>query len=114
MTFRFPFISAKRTFSQINEPGYASDFTLFKKKSVQCVPKPCYTAVDPTYLYVNLIKKLDLTNVDVVQSLTSPIVPTTIDTSKPFYLSYTIDPTGVLFGNTPCGMNNYPNFMVYE
>jgi hypothetical protein len=37
---------------------------------------------------------------------------TIIDLKKqPFYGYYSIDPTGALFGNTPCGLNNFTNFM---
>jgi len=37
---------------------------------------------------------------------------TTIDPSaQPFYIHYTIDPTGALFGNTQCGLNNFTNYM---
>jgi hypothetical protein len=38
--------------------------------------------------------------------------PTVIDVAKqPFYTYYNIDPTGYLFGNTECGLNNYTNYM---
>jgi hypothetical protein len=118
MTFRVPIIPGKRTFLQLKEPGNASDFTLTKGTSVFCCGcDPCSKIVDPTYLYVNLIKKMDLNGVDVVQSvypLSSPVAPTTINPSVPFYLNYSIDPKGALFGNSPCGINNYPNFMVYK
>ncbi len=37
---------------------------------------------------------------------------TTIDPSaQPFYIHYSIDPTGALFGNTQCGLNNFANYM---
>jgi hypothetical protein len=37
------------------------------------------------------------------------------DTStKPFYQVYKIDPCGLLFGNTPCGYDNYEIFRVYS
>ena len=29
----------------------------------------------------------------------------------PFYVDYNIDPTGALFGNSQCGLNNFTNFM---
>ena len=43
--------------------------------------------------------------------------PTTIDKSKitsttPFYWYYKIDPCGSLFGNTPCGYENYQDYRV--
>ena len=33
--------------------------------------------------------------------------------NSPFYQQYIIDPCGALFGNTPCGVNNFTNYMVY-
>jgi hypothetical protein len=119
MTFRVPYIPAKQTFYQLNGLDGASDFTLARKLRVyQCCSKPCgNNNIDPDYLYVNLIKKMDLNGVDVVQTLfpiTGPVTPTTINPDVPFYLTYSIDPNGSLFGDTPCGINNYPHFMVYK
>jgi hypothetical protein len=36
--------------------------------------------------------------------------PVSIDPTLVFYQNYTIDPKGVLFGNTVCGIDNYINF----
>jgi len=34
--------------------------------------------------------------------------------TTPFYYKYKIDPCGLLFGNTPCGYDNYEIFRVYS
>jgi hypothetical protein len=51
--------------------------------------------------------------VSAANQITSPYTSTTIVPSPtiPFYFNYNIDPTGALFGNTQCGLNNYVNFM---
>jgi len=60
-----------------------------------------------------LYTKLDLKNVNVLETTTNPTnTPTSINSTltTPFYENYIIDPDGSLFGNTPCGINNYVNF----
>ena len=46
--------------------------------------------------------------------LEPPYSSTTIDPSVSFYTNYNIDPEGVLFGNSLCGLNNWTNFMKYK
>ena len=109
MTFRVPYISGKRTFGTLNNAG---DFTIYK-----CCKRCCHNTIDPEILNNNLVKKMDLTGVNVLQTiypLSNPITPTTINPNSIFYLTYNIDPDGLLFGNSPCGINNYPNYMVYK
>ena len=55
---------------------------------------------------------MDLQNVCVVNNNNTGNCAYTIDPSLNFYLNYTIDPSGVLFGNTECGINNFENFWV--
>jgi len=60
-----------------------------------------------------LYTKLNLKNVNVLETTTNPtITPTSINPqlTTPFYENYIIDPNGSLFGNTQCGINNYINF----
>jgi len=77
-----------------------------------------------TNLAINLITKEDLENVCVV-SAGFPEVPneygfygdcslSTIDLTStiPYYISNTIDPRGLLFGNSPCNINDYTNYFV--
>jgi len=66
-------------------------------------------------LISGLYTKLDLKNVNVLETTTNPTTtPTSINptllSTTPFYENYTIDPNGALFGNTQCGINNYINF----
>jgi len=117
MTFRVPYVSAKRTFGTLNSDGNAGDFTIYKTQSVSCCKRCCDNTIDPAILNNNLVKKMDLTGVNVLQTiypLSNPITPTTINPNSIFYLTYNIDPDGLLFGNRPCGINNYPNYMVYK
>jgi hypothetical protein len=60
---------------------------------------------------INLFTKMDLTNVCTVKNNTTGCV-SSINHSVPFYLAYTIDPSGVLFGNSECGISNFENFLV--
>lgn len=75
---------------------------------------PCTNSIDKTELYINLITKLDLKDVPVIADFSGNVVPTAINTSTvPPYLTYNIDPSGNLFGNTVCGFTNYVKYMVY-
>ena len=67
-------------------------------------------------LNINLVTKLDLTNVCVIEDASGNVCPTTIVyTDIPnFYTRYIIDPSGQLFGNTSCGVNNFLNYLVYN
>lgn len=78
----------------------------FTKKNIF---KPTF---DKTDLNINLFTKLDLQNVCVVNNNITQKCASSIDPSSPFYLTYTVDPSGVLFGNTECGINNFENFLV--
>jgi hypothetical protein len=75
---------------------------------------------DKTSLYVNLYTKLDLESVVTVTDLSSNVpVPITtnvpyINPSVPTYSNYVIDPSGNLFGNSTCGINNFVDYMVYN
>ena len=64
------------------------------------------------HLNINLITKLDLTNVPVIQNFINNDIPTTIVLTSIPYLEYNIDPSGNLFGNTICGINNYEKYRV--
>ena len=114
MTFRVHYIPAKRTFETLNIGGNAGDFIIYKTQSVSCCKKCCDNTIDPTILNNNLIKKMDLNGINVLQTIDPVSTPTTINPNRVFYLTYNIDPDGSLFGNTPCGINNYPNYMVYK
>jgi len=54
-----------------------------------------------------LITKLNLMDVNVVQ-------PVDMSMNSIPYLYYNIDPSGQLFGNTVCGINNFLNYLEYN
>jgi len=100
--------------SQSNLILYNNAFLLNASKS-RCIRTLGY---DNTELYINLISKLDLSgNLPIITDLSGQAHPVSIDASNnplPPYLTYDVDPSGVLFGDTICGINNYVRFMVYD
>lgn len=74
---------------------------------------------DKTSLYVNLYTTLNLENLCPISDLSGncqiPITttPLYINSVMPPYEKYIIDPSGDLFGNSPCGENNFTNLMQY-
>lgn len=140
MSRPFAKYSAKPTFAQVKEPSDASDYITNKKtKYSMCSPNYCHpnknmysssnylilkranqlavypcSYFDKTQLYINLYTKLDLTNVEpIITDLSGNIYPVEINTNVVPYLTYNIDPSGVLFGETVCGINNWRNYMVF-
>jgi len=65
-------------------------------------------------LAINLLTKLDLDKVCVIQNNITKECPTTIAINEIPYLNYLIDPSGQLFGNSNCGILNYTHYMVYN
>ena len=144
MSRPFSHNSAKSSFAQVKEPVEASTYTLLKRaKNTFCQPNICHpnknvysqnnllllrasnlltfnpcVQFDKTSLYVNLYTKLDLSdlsgNTPVITDLSNNVFPATISTSVIPYLTYDIDPSGVLFGDSTCGINNYLGFIVYD
>ena len=63
-------------------------------------------------LEINLITKEDLNGFVIIQSKTGN-GPTTVNPAlTPFYAYYTLDPSNVLIGDTPCAVSKYINYMV--
>ena len=62
---------------------------------------------------INLVTKLDLTDVPVIIDI-SGNYPAQLDVTTIPYLDYTIDPSGNLFGNTICGTNNFQNYLQFN
>lgn len=145
MAHSFKFIPARRTFGAFNEPLDAGEYISNKKaKATFCLANNCtagtkvktqsnlllfkksnylnyyqYTNnINPTNLNINLITKLNLQDVPVIQSSNPPYEsPTSIlsnSATSTIYLDYNIDPSGNLFGNTPCGLSNYLNYLEYN
>jgi hypothetical protein len=68
-------------------------------------------------LNINLVTKLDLANVCVIEDASGNVCANNgiIYSEIPnFYNRYIIDPSGQLFGNTSCGLNNFLNYLVYN
>jgi hypothetical protein len=131
--------NGKTTFSQFINPVNASDYTSSKKiKNIFCPIKPCVPLnknlysqsyyisnklykstienpydINKTQLNINLITKLDLSgNVIVVTDLSGNGYPVEIDSTVVPFLKYNIDPSGNLFGNTVCGIDNFQHYIV--
>ena len=142
MAHSFKTNNGYRTFGQFNEPDDAGNYIYKKKaKTVFCNPnlcKPsitvntqenlrllktsnflkyysCSNSFNKANLNINLITVLDLSGVPVIQQQEPPFAcPTPINILSVPYINYTIDPSGNLFGNTTCGLNNYVRYMLYN
>jgi len=66
----------------------------------------CFNSFNKANLAVNLITKLDIPGV--------PVITAKYPNESRTVLNYTIDPDGILFGNSPCGLTNYTQYFVYE
>jgi len=93
--------------------GSESDYLLFKR--AQKIRRyPCSNSINKANLNINLITKLDLTDVPVIQDFSNNDVPTIITRDSIPFLDYNIDPSGNLFGNTICGINNWEHYLIYD
>ena len=135
--------SGKASFGVFSEPQNASEYINNKKnKTAFCNANNCNlgrknitkpnlllinqskktiinsyeNALNNSNLNINLITKLDLLNVPVIRDFSTNDVPTVInnDIDNYPYLEYDLDPSGNLFGNNICGINNYVNYLVYN
>ena len=92
-----------------------SNYICMKKLnySLKCINSCNELPFNKTDLEVNLITKENLDGVLVIESKTNPGTPSTINPEKlPIYSYYNIDPENKLYGITPCGVNNFINYMV--
>jgi len=141
--------SAKNTFGVFSEPQEAGDYIYNKKARASycvannCIPAvkvgsqgnlllfnrsnklsvyPCKNIINKSDLNINLITKLNLSGVPVIENMTNQNVPTSIvptnvanasSISYP-YLTYNVDPSGNLFGNNVCGINNYLSYLEFN
>ena len=130
--------SANRAFGEFKEPKDAGDYIYNKKARAtycvanKCAPSikvdsqsdrllfnksnqlslyPCANGINTANLNINLVTRLNLRGVSVIQDMSSGAVPSTINTSVTPYLRYLVDPSGELFGNSVCGINNFINFI---
>lgn len=65
-------------------------------------------------LVLGLYTKVDLKNVNVMSDAIDNISPVGISVSDTPYQSYNLDPSGLLFGNNICGLNNIINYISNE
>ena len=132
----------KNTFGVLKEPQDAGQYILNKTATTSfcapnvCVPSKalasqssrlilrrankfyfsrCQDPYNTANLNINLVTKLNLSGVPVIQQSGSPFsVPTSLVVPTTPYLNYTIDPSGNLFGNTVCGTDNFQNYLVFN
>ena len=116
--------------STCNKLAKASNYgeynQFYKGRYLNAVDNGCILPFNKTNLIAGQYSKMNLTSVCTVINghpcsqidsctgcLTGAIVNATTAT-EPFYQTNTIDPVGNLFGNTPCGTNNFTSYMVYS
>jgi len=132
----------KNTFGVFKESQYSSEYTLKKKALASfcppniCVPSRtimtqsnrlllslantnyynvCKQQINTANLNINLITKLNLNDVPVIEQVFPDYaVPAILDLNSVPYIDYVIDPSGNLFGNTICGTNNFQNYLQYN
>jgi hypothetical protein len=131
--------SGKNTFGVFKESQTAGDYIYNKKAKTTfcsgniCVPSKTvdtqsnllllrranrlkyYTCSDynTSNLNVNLLTTMDLSDIPVIQTNTTPYEsPAAITSSTIPYLNYIIDPSGNLFGNNTCGLLNFENYLI--
>jgi hypothetical protein len=131
----------KNTFGVLKESQEAGEYILNKKASTSfcspnvCVPSrivttqsnrlllrkankiyysDCQNPYNISNLNINLVTKLNLTDVHVIKQNNPYAVPAYLDVTSIPYLDYTIDPSGNLFGNTICGTENFQNYLQFN
>lgn len=81
-----------------------------KLKNVKIARKNKFFSFNKANLNMNLVNRLNLNNVCVIKKNTGSC-PTDISLVDIPYLTYIIDPSGNLFGNSICGLDNYTNYL---
>jgi len=138
MAHSFKNFSAKAAFGVNKESNQAGDYILKKKaNAIYCKSCERYTLnsqgdlnllrmvknkkkelpFNKNNLNINLVTKLDLKNVCVIEDASGNVCSNNgiVYSEIPnFYNEYIIDPSGHLFGNTSCGINNFLNYLVYN
>lgn len=127
----------KNTFGVLKEPIQAGDYTINRGALAGfCPPNICArnrTGVtqsnylllkrakalyvndlyNPADLNMNLVTQLDLSGCSIILDNSGNLVPANLSITSIPYLDYTIDPSGVLFGNTICGATNFTEYLKY-
>lgn len=99
--------------SQLNKTRNNSQSDLILLNNAKLYNRRDNFAFSAKDLNINLITALDLSGVCVVLDTSGNICPTPLEYTalQDFYVRYIIDPKGELFGNTPCGQNNYQHYL---
>lgn len=83
---------------------------LMNIRNMEIMRNSRYYNYNKANLSLNLVSKLNLKNLCVIKVATG-LCPAIMDCAYVPYTTYIIDPSGDLFGNTPCGLTNYTNFL---
>jgi hypothetical protein len=92
-----------------NKTGVTQNNYLLLKKAKALYVNDLYNPAD---LNMNLVTQLDLSGRPIIMDNSGNFPAYLSITSTP-YLDYTIDPSGVLFGNTICGAVNFTEYLKY-
>lgn len=92
-----------------NRTGVTQSNYLLLKRAKALYVNDLYNPAD---LNMNLVTELDLSNCSIIMDNSGNFPAKLSITSIP-YLDYTIDPSGVLFGNTICGAVNFTEYLKY-
>ena len=109
-------ICTKSTCVPKTSVGNQGDYLLRRK----AIYNYYYSTIDNTQsiktdLNYGLVSKMVLSGVSVIKNNTTGTSPTTLNPSVSTpYFNYTIDPSGNLFGNSICGINNFENYVLYN
>ena len=87
-----------------------NDLYLFEKAKKQASKSNGF-AFSKQNLNMGLFTQMDLTNVNTLKRNNPSVSPTTVDPNVPIILYYTVDPSGQLFGSSPCGTYNFLNYI---
>lgn len=118
----FNYCNGAASFAKAKGTDEAGNYTLSKKKQLlrkytpatQCVVSDFNKSdFNKSQLYMNLYTSLNLIDVPVICDLSGNTVPVSIDTTVQPYLKYMIDPSGALFGNSVCGIDNYLHYVTF-
>jgi hypothetical protein len=136
MAHAFKIISAKPTFSGLRTKAFSfqSDYINLKKARIascntvnKCSSSINYPFIpsNKTNLVAGLYSKMDLGHVctlingfpcnkiDSCAACSSAVSINSASTVA-FNWTNTVDPVGALFGNTPCGTDNFVNYMKFD
>jgi hypothetical protein len=136
MSNRFNYSSGKRTFGNFGKSQESSSYIdnlssktqtskqldcitfnsaktqgqYIKLKNTKISRPDKFFSFNKANLYVNLVTRLNLEDACVIKTYDGTC-PTDISLNTIPYLTYNIDPSGSLFGNSTCGLNNYTNYL---